>query len=92
MTDPTSAPEVAGRVPRLMPCPFCGGTEIDHRPTHLRPRMDGKPSALISYELRHWCQTPGLVGGGVNFRGRDEASAVAAWNRRAALATTDPTP
>jgi Lar family restriction alleviation protein len=29
MTDHTGAPEVAGRVPRLLPCPFCGSHDVE---------------------------------------------------------------
>lgn len=68
----------------LKPCPFCKAGETVVSEQRLRPRMDGKEPALISATLRHWCEKlPGIVGGGIEFRGRDHASVIAAWNRRA---------
>lgn len=70
----------------LKPCPFCGGGEfiVREHPLNNMPRMDGKPSAIISVEVSHWCEaSPGLVASHVTFRGRDHASAFGAWNRRA---------
>jgi len=72
--------------PKLLPCPFCGGGEtiIKENPLNNMPRMDGKPSAIVSVEVRHWCEAvAGVVASGAAFRGRDHASAFAAWNRRA---------
>lgn len=69
----------------LLPCPFCGAGEIEIKeyPLNNMPRMDGRPSAIISVEVRHWCErTDGVVATGIHFRGRDHASAIAAWNRR----------
>ena len=70
---------------KLKPCPFCGGgnTEIVERPLSNQPRMDGKPSAIISVEVRHWCEPfKGLVANHLTFRGRDMEAAIEAWNRR----------
>ena len=68
----------------LKPCPFCGGGETVMSETHLPPRMSG-PGALITVTVRHWCgPLPGVVGSHTEFRGRDHASAIAAWNRRMA--------
>jgi hypothetical protein len=40
---------------------------------------------IISVEVRHWCKRPdGVVAALVQFRGRDRAAAVAAWNRQTA--------
>ncbi len=72
----------------LKPCPFCGG-EPELSETRLHPRMDGKPSAVISVEVRHWCtRLDGNIHNFINFRGRDKASAIAAWNRRAPIQFT----
>lgn len=70
----------------LKPCPFCGAGETQIEAARgvwnggLKP-----PSAPVSVSVRHWC-TPGE---GQPHRmieriGRDEASAIAAWNLRAA--------
>ena len=71
----------------LLPCPFCGAGEIDinETPLNLMPRMDGKPSPIVSVEIRHWCgPLEGMLGRlNVRMAGRDKASAIAAWNRRA---------
>lgn len=68
----------------LRECPFCGGgetriTEHRHSPTM---RGDG---GLISVEITHWCPAiPGQPSRNTITRtGRDHASAIAAWNRRA---------
>jgi len=83
----TPDPQISQEAARLLPCPFCGAGETDVHETRLRPRMDGKEPALVSVEIRHWCAgLDGLVGTGINFRGRDHESAIAAWNRRAVLA------
>ena len=73
--------------PDLLPCPFCGAgkTEIEERPLDRMPRMDGKPSPIISATVRHWCPArPGQPTGlNISMHGRDRESAIAAWNRRA---------
>lgn len=76
----------------LLPCPFCGGGETDIKayPLNNMPRMDGKPSAIISVEVRHWCErSDGVVASLAQFRGRDAESAIGAWNRRAAIAKAE---
>lgn len=66
----------------LLPCPFCGAGETVVSEQRLSPTMRGQ-GALISVTVRHWCEKlPGIVGGGLEFRGRDHESAIAAWNRR----------
>lgn len=68
---------------KLKPCPFCNGGATDIREYSLPPRMDGKPSAVVSVEIRHSCSPlPGLVGCSTTFRGRDKEAAIEAWNRR----------
>lgn len=71
--------------PALLPCPFCGaGTAEVHRNRGAWRGMSGFGED-ISVEVRHWC-TP-VEGqpqrGGITLVGRDQASAVALWNRRA---------
>ena len=71
--------------PELLPCPFCGADTAEvHRNRGTWRGMSGFGED-ISVEVRHWC-TP-VEGqpqrGGIAFVGRDLASAVALWNRRA---------
>lgn len=75
---------------RLDPCPFCGAGE-----THIHPNKGvwsgGGFSEIISVEVRHWCPPePGQPSRGIVRIGRDEASAIAAWNRRASVAASQP--
>lgn len=68
---------------RLDPCPFCGAGE-----THIHPNKGVWTgmgfSETISVEVRHWCPPePGQPSRGIVRIGRDEVSAIAAWNRRA---------
>jgi hypothetical protein len=68
----------------LLPCPFCGAGETAihvNQGTWTGMRY-GEP---VSVEVRHWCsQEPGQPSRGLVRVGRDEAAAIAAWNRRAA--------
>ena len=71
--------------PALLPCPFCGaGETVVHRNHGTWRGMKGWGED-VSVEVRHWC--PPVEGqpqrGGITFVGRDLASAVALWNRRA---------
>lgn len=70
----------------LNPCPMCGAGETRIDEKHLPPRMSG-PGALISVVIHHWCndpltKIPGAIFEHREVRGRDHASAVAAYNRR----------
>jgi hypothetical protein len=71
-------------IEEILPCPFCNAGETRVDETHLPGVvMSGKPRALVSVTVRHWCgPLPGVVGSHIEYRGRDHASAVAAWNRR----------
>lgn len=79
MTTPATTPADG----ELLPCPFCGaGETVLHvnKGTWLG-RGYGEP---VSVEIRHWCpQEPGQPSRPILRIGRDESSAIAAWNRRA---------
>ncbi len=68
----------------LLPCPFCGAGDT---------QIEGKGmwtgqgySEPISVSVRHWCtEVPGQPSRMIERIGRDRASAIEAWNRRAAL-------
>ena len=68
--------------PSLEPCPFCAGGE-----THIhvnKGTWNGRGyGAPVSVEVRHWCESQqGQPSRMISRAGRDEASAIAAWNRR----------
>lgn len=68
----------------LKPCPFCGAGEtmIHVNQGTWTGRGYGEP---VSVEVRHWCkEEPGQPSRAIIRVGRDEASAMAAWNRRPA--------
>ena len=73
----------------LAPCPFCGAGETgiqENGKVWLGMRW-GEPSSV---SVRHWCPAvPGQPSRIIERVGRDEASAIAAWNMRAA-ATEEP--
>ena len=72
MTEPTE----------LLPCPFCGAGEsqIHVNKGAWNGRGYGEP---VSVEVRHWCaDVPGQPSRMISRAGRDEASAIAAWNTR----------
>lgn len=68
----------------LLPCPFCGesnGTSIMPNGRVWLGTRWGEPTSV---SVRHWCpQLPGQPSRMIERIGRDEASAVAAWNTRA---------
>ena len=66
----------------LLPCPFCGAGEsqIHVNKGTWNGRGYGEP---VSVEVRHWCaDVPGQPSRMISRAGRDEASAIAAWNTR----------
>ena len=67
----------------LLPCPFCGAGDTQlHENGRVWSGM--RYSAPTSVSVRHWC-TPveGQPSRMIERVGRDEASAIEAWNRRA---------
>lgn len=77
-------PDGNNDAPTLAPCPFCGAGVTEVRANRGTWRGMAGYSEPVSVEVRHWC--PPAEGqpqrGGITFVGRDEASAVALWNRR----------
>lgn len=74
---------------RLKPCPFCGAgnTEIHQNG---RTWTGMKFSDPVSVSVRHWCaEVHGQPTRMIERAGRDEESAIAAWNTRAALAEAE---
>lgn len=68
---------------KLEPCPFCGAGEtiIHVNKGTWNGTGYGEP---VSVEIRHWCaDVKGQPSRPILRIGRDEASAVAAWNKRA---------
>ena len=76
---------------KLLPCPFCGaGTNEIRENGRIWQGMAYSEPASVS--VRHWCvENPGQPSRVIERVGRDRASAIAAWNTRAALAA-DPGP
>lgn len=76
--------------PAVLPCPFCGTGEtmLHVNKGTWNGQRYGEP---VSVEVRHWCEPEdGQPARMVARVGRDEASAIAAWNRRAAIAGATP--
>ena len=70
----------------LKPCPFCGAgtTEITPKGRMWTGMKYSEPSSV---SVRHWCEAvPGQPSRMIERVGRDEASAIDAWNTRALLA------
>lgn len=69
----------------LKPCPFCGGGQFRIHENGRTWRGTSGWSEPISIEVQHWCDPiPGQPAPRMMaFVGRDQAAAVAAWNRRA---------
>ena len=75
--------EVPQGAPKLRPCPFCGGTDVQVRENG-RQWLGMKYGEPASVSILHWCPSvPGQPGRAIERVGRDHASAVAAWNQRA---------
>lgn len=69
----------------LKPCPFCGGSDFEIVENG-RIWSGMKYSEPVSVGVRHWCPaTPGQPSRMIERVGRDEASAVTAWNTRHTL-------
>jgi hypothetical protein len=78
----------------LTPCPFCGAgtTYFKENGKTWTGRGYSEP-ASISISVQHWCEpVEGQPSRMIERVGRDEASAIAAWNRRAALADVPAVP
>lgn len=70
----------------LKPCPFCGAGTTEITPNG-RMWTGMKYSEPSSVSVRHWCDSvPGQPSRMLERVGRDEASAIEAWNTRALLA------
>lgn len=66
----------------LAPCPWCAAGSTDIRPNG-RIWAGTKWSEPISVSVQHWCEPEaGQPSRMIERIGRDEASAIAAWNRR----------
>ncbi len=65
------------------PCPWCGPeglTELQENGRVWNGRAYGKP---VSVSVRHWCKNvPGQPSRMIERVGRDQESAIAAWNNR----------
>jgi hypothetical protein len=67
----------------LKPCPFCGAGETQIREGG-KIWSGTKYGAPTSVSVIHWCPAiPGQPSRMIERIGRDEESAIAAWNRRA---------
>ncbi|MBV7457361.1 Lar family restriction alleviation protein [Acidovorax sp. sif1233] len=78
------------RTGTLQPCPFCGAgeTRIHVNQGTWNGRGHGEP---VSVEVRHWCSPDaGQPSRMIARAGRDQESAIAAWNRRAPTTTQEP--
>lgn len=70
----------------LKPCPFCAAGKTDIHPNG-RMWTGQRLSEPTSVSIRHWCEdVAGQPHRMIERVGRDEAAAIEAWNRRAALA------
>lgn len=67
----------------LLPCPFCGaGTTLFKE--NGRMWTGQRKSDPVSVSVHHWCEpVAGQPSRMIERIGRDEASAIAAWNTRA---------
>lgn len=69
----------------LLPCPFCGGTDISVKENYNPGVHINSPSRIISVDMHHFCLSEGLPRWRIGVTGRDYAEAAKAWNTRAAL-------
>jgi hypothetical protein len=86
MTNNTDTAATSAERAALLPCPWCaaGTTKIVHNGRVWTGMQWSEP---LSVSVRHWCKpVAGQPSRMIERVGRDEASAVDAWNRRASLA------
>lgn len=75
--------------PNLLPCPFCGAGKTLLQPNG-RVWSGDKYSDPISVSVHHWCEErPGQPSRMIERIGRDERSAIDAWNQRARVGEPD---
>jgi len=68
----------------LLPCPFCGGTETQIKENG-KMWTGMKYSEPVSVSILHWCSPiEGQPSRVIERIGKNEASAIAAWNLRSA--------
>jgi transposase-like protein len=63
---------------RLLPCPFCGGTEFRIDPSLY---WTGMKNTVLSVTVRHWCKED-ILRSTINMVGKTEEEAVEKWNSR----------
>ena len=67
---------------KLLPCPFCGAGETEIRPNG-QQWLGMRYSEPASVSVRHWCaKVEGQPSRLLERVGKDEPSAIAAWNLR----------
>jgi hypothetical protein len=72
--------------PALLPCPFCGAGQTEMHESG-KVWLGMRYSEPTSVSVRHWCDAiVGQPSRMIERVGRDEASAIKAWNMRAAIA------
>ncbi len=67
----------------LKPCPFCGGSNSEIRDGH-KAWLGTRWGTPVSVSVIHWCEPiQGQPSRMIERIGKDQESAVAAWNLRA---------